>query len=98
MLKTWMSTWSLQTRFLALTVILSSLVLLVTNWVTTVSSIRAVESATGEQTSQAARRLGSILEGASIEPFPCDSPSGWRDLGIEQISVEWMYTLISMET
>ena len=70
MLKPWMSTWSLQTRFLALTVVLSSLVLLVTNWVTTVSSIRAVESATGEQTSQAARRLGSILEGASIKPFP----------------------------
>jgi signal transduction histidine kinase len=69
-LRTWISTWSLQTRFLALTIILSSLVLLVTNWVTMVSSIRAVEGTTGEQTGQAARRLGGMLSGASRKPLP----------------------------
>jgi two-component system, NtrC family, sensor kinase len=70
MFKTWISTWSLQVRFLILTVLLSSSVLLVTHWITTVSSVRTVEGTTGEQTSQAARRLGSILEGAALNSFP----------------------------
>jgi len=79
-LKTWMSKWSLQTRFLVLTVLLSSLVLLVTNWVTTVSSVRTVESSTREQTSQVARRFGTILEGASMNPLPAQFSSQVQEI------------------
>ncbi len=80
MRKNWISKWSLQTRFLALTIILSSLVLLATNWVTQVSSIRAVEGTTGEQTGKAAQRLGSMLEGRPRKPLPSQFDDQVRDI------------------
>jgi len=70
MIKTRSSKWSLQTRILVLSVLISTVVLFVTNWVTTLTSVRAVEGTIDAETTNAARRLGNELEQASATQFP----------------------------
>ena len=64
------SKWSLQARILTLTIIISASVLTATNWLSGLSSMKAVERAIGAQTSNAARRLAIELQGSSVNNIP----------------------------
>jgi signal transduction histidine kinase len=61
----WTARQSLQTRFLSFSLLLTVLVLVVTHWLTTLSSLRAVEATVGADTARAAARLGGLLEQTS---------------------------------
>jgi signal transduction histidine kinase len=64
------SKWSLQARILILAIIISASVLTTTNWLSRLSSMKAVERAIGAQTSNAARRLAIELQGSSVNNIP----------------------------
>ncbi|MBI3951042.1 MAG: HAMP domain-containing protein [Acidobacteria bacterium] len=70
MFKTKGSKWSLQTRILVLTVIISASVLAATDWLATLESVRAVERAAEAQTNSTARHLGDELERLPASNFP----------------------------
>lgn len=58
----WSARQSLQTRFLSFSLLLTVLILVVTHWLTTLSSLRAVEETVGAETAKAAARLARLLE------------------------------------
>ena len=64
-LRKWTARQSLQTRFLSFSLLLTFLILVVTHWLTTLSSLRAVDDTVGAETARAAARLGSYLEQTS---------------------------------
>ena len=64
-LRKWAARQSLQTRFLSFSLLLTFLILVVTHWLTTLSSLRAVDATVGAETAKAAARLGSYLEQTS---------------------------------
>jgi hypothetical protein len=64
-LRKWAARRSLQTRFLSFSLLLTFLILVVTHWLTTLSSLRAVDATVGAETARAAARLGGYLEQTS---------------------------------
>src|SRR5262245_52969771 len=59
--------WSLQTRVLALIVPLAACVLILTNWVTTQSSVRTIEKALESEVANVAQRVVEIIQPAPSE-------------------------------
>jgi two-component system, NtrC family, sensor kinase len=64
---TWGSKWSLQTRTLVTVIVISLSVLTVTEWLATISAVRTIEKAIGNQTAKAAERLALELKTVSSE-------------------------------
>jgi len=64
-LRKWTARQSLQARFLSFSLLLTFLILVVTHWLTTLSSMRAVDATVGAETARAAARLGGYLEQTS---------------------------------
>jgi two-component system NtrC family sensor kinase len=80
MVKARWSQWSLQTRILILTVIISASVLAVADWLTSVSSVRAVERAAQRQTENTARLLAE-----DIQPWPTTNLSPQFDAKVREV-------------
>jgi len=76
----WSSKWSLQTRTLFTVILISLSVLTVTEWLATLSAVRSIERAIGEQTAKAAERLAFDLKGVSTDQFPAYYQDQVRDL------------------
>jgi hypothetical protein len=70
MSKSWNSKWSLQTRILVLTLVISIFVLTVTEWLTTLNSIQALERARGERIETVARHLTDEAKRFPAANFP----------------------------
>jgi two-component system, NtrC family, sensor kinase len=64
-LSRWIAGQSLQTRFLSFSLLLTLLVLVVTQWLITLTSLRTVEATVGAEAAKAAARLGESLKQTS---------------------------------
>jgi two-component system, NtrC family, sensor kinase len=64
-LSRWIARQSLQTRFLSFSLLLTLLVLVVTQWLITLTSLRTVEATVGAEAAKAAARLGESLKQTS---------------------------------
>ncbi|MCS6805361.1 MAG: ATP-binding protein [Acidobacteriota bacterium] len=73
------SKWSIQTRILVLTLVICIFVLAVTEWLVTLSSIRALERARGERIETVARYLTDEAERFPAAGFPPDFQTHVRE-------------------
>src|SRR5262245_56128437 len=76
----WGRKWSLQTRILTLIVVISASILGMTEWLSTLSSIRAIEAAVSKQTAHAAARLAVDLRAVGSVNFPVEYQYKIRDI------------------
>ena len=75
----WSARQSLQTRFLSFSLLLTVLILVVTHWLTTLTSLRTVEATVGAEAARAAARLGGFLEQTS----PSEPTTEFRKQALE---------------
>lgn len=76
----WNSKWSLQTRILLLIIVISASVLTLTEWLATLSSIRAIENSVQKQTARAARRLAIDFSPLRSTDFPPEYQNEVREI------------------
>jgi len=82
-IRKWTAPQSLQTRFLSFSLLLTVLVLVVTHWLTTLTSLRTVEETVGAEAARAAARLGGFLEQTS----PLGPATEFRKQALEILEV-----------